>query len=89
MNGERHLRREWRSMPGQAARAVMLIPTLVFLPPMVQGQEDCRVYQRSDFPFVQALHELDTEERKLEHLRSWNVSMGPENGLSKPSYAYY
>ncbi|WP_420463592.1 hypothetical protein [Candidatus Palauibacter sp.] len=67
----------------------MPISALMLLLSVVHGQEKCRVYQRSDFPFIQALHELDSEERKLEHLRSWTPTMGAENGLSNAAYAYH
>ncbi len=88
MNGEQQVRQKRRSMQRGASGAAVLISTLMLLPSVVDGQEECRVYQRSDFPFIESLHELDSEERKLEHLRSWTPTMAAENGL-KTAYAYH
>ena len=77
MCGQQEVRRERQLIRRGASGAVVLIAALMLLPPAVHGQE-CRVYQRADFPLVQALHKLDSEERRLERLRSWTPAMGAE-----------
>ena len=49
--------------------------------PLVASEAE-NLSTRSDFPFVDALHELDTEKEKLQHLRNWQVTMWRDNGLS-------
>ncbi len=42
-----------------------------------------RVPATANFPFIQALQQLDKIEQKMKHLRRWNHDMGELNGISK------
>lgn len=79
LNGRWILQGVWQSIRRPCLSVAVPVLALAFLATAVQARE---VSTRSDFPFIEALHELDSEEEKLEHLRSWDPSMGPENGLS-------
>ena len=41
------------------------------------------------FPFIQALLQLDTTEKKLAHLRSWRFSMAKEQGISRGNAIHF
>lgn len=66
-------------MPRQVLSALGLSLALVLA---VSAVQEPHGWSRADFPYIQTLHELDTEESKLEHLGNWHFRMASENGLS-------